>query len=139
MDIPGAQAWESFSGTAAVVIFLSSLLSAIGGAVAWKAWLFRRSEARPIAESPATTPSDPSPEALALMETTQALATATQTLVTATEAIAARSEGFGRLHNRLDDVDRDIGATTAEVAELKGQLIQMNNTLTLIHEHLLNK
>ena len=132
MDIPGAQAWESFTGTAAVVIFLSSLLSAVGGAVAWKAWLFRRSEAKPVAEVPAASPTEPSPEALALIEAARAL-------VEGMQAITERSEVTGRVHKRLDEVNQKISASTTEVAELKGQLVQMNKTLHLIHEHLLRQ
>ena len=114
--IPDAAAWRIFGGVGAVIIFLAMIAGALRGLGAL------RGRQQP----------SPSPEAIALIESTQ-------TLVQATEAIAARSESLGRIHKRLDDVERELSTVKAQTARVEGQLTQANRTLTLIQEHLLNR
>lgn len=111
-------AWKAFAGVVGILTFLA------GGAVALKRLgiIGGRADAKP----------EPSPEAMALIEATQAL-------LRATEAIAARSEALGRIHSRLDEQRDELGRVTSEVAHVKGELTAINRVLHLIQDHLLNK
>ena len=120
MDLlPSAHAWEVFGELGLVLLFLS----AVGGAL-WRMGVFRR---RP----PAGADREPSAEARALIESTQAL-------ISAVTVMAERTEAMGRVHHRLDEVHDRLAASTTEAAEMRGQLEQISSTLTLIHEYLLH-
>ena len=128
--IPDAGAWNTFTQIGVVVIFLASLAGAL-----WRLGAFRRR--RTVAcpdksESSTSGKAEPSPEAVALIE-------ATHSLVTAVTVMSERTEAMGRVHRRLDEVNDKITASTTESAEMKGQLIQINGTLKLIHEYLLHQ
>ena len=127
--MPSIDAWEAFAGVGGVVIFLGSVVFGLQ-----RLGVIGKRPAPAPTPGPAEPkePPGPSPEALALIEATRAL-------VEGMQAIAGRSESVGRVHARLDDVNREISSSTTEVAELKGQLVQMNKTLLLIHEHLLRQ
>ena len=55
------------------------------------------------------------------------------------EANTARSESYGRIHGRLDELNGDVGKVANEVAQLRGEVSTMGRNITLIHEHLLNQ
>ena len=123
MDVlPSAHAWEVFGEVGVVVLFLSAL----GGAL-WHIGVLRRRRS----ESASAAGRAPSPEARALIESTQAL-------ISAVTVMAERTEAMGRVHHRLDEVHDRLAAGTTETAEMRGQLAQINSTLKLIHEYLLH-
>ena len=126
--MPSLESWEMFAGVCSVIV----LLGAVALALQRLGVIGKKPAPAPAPVPVLDAPREPSPEALALIEATRAL-------VDGVKVTTERTEATGRVHMRLDDVNREIAASTAEVAELKGQLIQMNNTLHLIHEHLLNK
>lgn len=128
--VPDAAAWDTFTQLGIVLIFLATLVAAV-----WRIVAVRRGRARPRPDEPEPTAPDdarPSPEAAALIE-------ATHSLVNAVTVMAERTEAMGRVHRRLDEVNDRITASTTEAAEMKGQLVQINGTLKLIHEYLLNQ
>ena len=125
-DVIDASAWEAFAGVGAVIVFLGSVvfgLQRLG---------FIGQKKLPPTPSPSASaePATPSPEALALLE-------ATRELVISVQAIADRSESLGRIHARLDGVNKEVAQVGSGVAHLKGELSAMNRTLHLIQEHLL--
>ena len=127
--MPSADAWQAFAGLGAVIMFLGGVyfglqrLGLIGP---------KKPAPAPAAPAAPAEPPKPSPEALALIE-------ATHTLVRAVEVIAVRSESYGRIHGRLDDLNGDIGNVASEVAQLRGEVGAMSRNVTLIQEHLLNQ
>ena len=128
--VPDAAAWDTFTQLGIVLIFLATL-----GAAVWRIVAVRRGRARPHPDEPEPAAPDdarPSPEAAALIE-------ATHSLVNAVTVMAERTEAMGRVHRRLDEVNDRITASTTEAAEMKGQLVQINGTLKLIHEYLLHQ
>ena len=130
VGVPDAAAWSTFTQIGVVLIFLLTLVGAV-----WRVLAVRRgvTEPRPGQREPkAGDVATPSPEALALIEATRAL-------IEGMQCVTERSEATGRMHKRLDDVNREMGASRSEVAEVRGQLVQMNKTLHLIHEHLLRQ
>lgn len=123
--MPSIEAWQAFAGVGVVIIFL-------GGVVFGLQRLGFIGQKKPAPVPAPAEPPKPSPEALALIE-------ATQTLVKGVEVIAARSEAYGRIHGRLDDLNGDVGKVAGELAQLRGEVIAMSRNVTLIQEHLLNQ
>ena len=130
--MPESHAWDTFGAVAGVIIFLGGLAFALQrlGIIGKRA-----SPAPGNAQPPTPAPvaaGRPSAEAIALIDATRAL-------VAGVQATTERTEATGRVHMRLDDLERDLSDVKAQNAELKGQLAQANGTLRLIEEHLLNK
>ena len=122
--MPSIESWEAFAGVGAVIGFLGCVvfgLQRLG---------FLGTKKAPAPAPAPDEPPNPSPEMLVLIE-------ATHTLVKAVEVIAARSESYGRIHGRLDDLNGDVGKVANEVAQLRGEVSAMGRNITLIHEHLL--
>ena len=126
--MPSVESWQAFAGVGGVIIFLGSVVFGLQ-----RIGLIGQKKQAPAPSPPDAKPAtDPSPEAVALIDATRAL-------IDGMRVITERSETMARVHKRLDDVSAELSASTAETARIEGQLGQINKSLHLIHEHLLQK
>ena len=125
--VPDADAWAVFGQIASVVIFLAALVGAV-----WRLGLLRRdpkSNGKPRAVvQRGTSPG----EMLAEVQRTQGEVAGLARQVGDLELRTPAPDALGRIHRRLDDLNK-------QVAHLEGELKAANRSLHIIQEHLINK